>query len=105
MSWQVDPYHLQVEFAAKHLGMMTVRGHFTEATASGTIDPDNPTNSSVEITINSASVRTNNPARDNDLRGANFLDSEHFPAITFKSGSIQPESKDRFSMTGDLTIK
>ena len=105
MSWQIDPYHLQVEFAAKHLGMMTVRGHFTEATAAGTIDPDNPSNSVVEITINAASVRTNNPARDNDLKSANFLDTEHYPTITFKSTSIQPESKDRFSMTGDLTIK
>jgi polyisoprenoid-binding protein YceI len=105
MSWQIDPYHLQVEFAAKHLGMMTVRGHFTEATASGTIDPENPTNSSVEITIDAASVRTNNPTRDNDLRSANFLDTEHYLTITFKSTSIQPEGKDRFSMTGDLTVK
>jgi polyisoprenoid-binding protein YceI len=105
MSWQIDPYHLQVEFAAKHLGMMTVRGHFTEATAAGTIDPDNPSNSSLEITINAASVRTNNPTRDNDLRSANFLDTEHFPKITFKSTSLQAESKDRFSMTGELTIK
>ena len=29
--WQLDPYHTQIEFSAKHLGMMTVRGHFTEA--------------------------------------------------------------------------
>ena len=56
MSWQIDPYHLQVEFAAKHLGMMTVRGHFTEATAAGSIDPDNPATSVVELAINSASA-------------------------------------------------
>src|ERR1700694_4585311 len=105
MSWQIDPYHLQVEFAAKHLGMMTVRGHFTEATAAGTIDPENPAASSVEMTINSASAKTNNPARDNDLRSSNFLETDKYPTITFKSTTIQVESKDRFSITGDLTIK
>jgi polyisoprenoid-binding protein YceI len=105
MSWQIDPYHLQVEFAAKHLGMMTVRGHFTEATAAGTIDPEHPGASSVELTIASTSAKTNNAQRDNDLRSSNFLDSEKYPTLTFKSTSIQPESKDRFKMTGDLTIK
>ena len=30
--WQLDPYHTQIEFSAKHLGMMTVRGHFTDVT-------------------------------------------------------------------------
>ena len=40
--WQFDPFHTQVEFAAKHLGMMTVRGHFAEISATGHIDPNNP---------------------------------------------------------------
>ena len=39
MAWQIDPYHLQVEFAVKHFGMMTVRGHFGEVSATGQIDP------------------------------------------------------------------
>jgi|SRR5450631_3096812 polyisoprenoid-binding protein YceI len=105
MSWQIDPYHLQVEFAAKHLGMMTVRGHFTEVTATGTIDPDNPSASSVDLSINSSSAKTNNPARDNDLRSSNFLETDKYPTITFKSTSIKAEGKDRFDMIGDLTIK
>ena len=40
--WIFDPFHTQVEFAAKHLGMMTVRGNFLEVAADGTIDPDHP---------------------------------------------------------------
>lgn len=105
MAWQIDPYHLQVEFSAKHLGMMTVRGHFTEATASGTVLPDDPSASSVEVTIPVASVRTNNPARDNDIRSGNFLDAEHFPTITFKSTSIRPTGPELYDLTGDLTVK
>lgn len=40
--WKFDPYHTQVEFSAKHLGMMTVRGHFAEVTATGDIHPEKP---------------------------------------------------------------
>jgi polyisoprenoid-binding protein YceI len=105
MPWQVDPYHLQVEFSAKHLGMMTVRGHFLEASASGNLDPANPTTSSLDVTINSASVRTHNEARDNDLRSPNFLDAATYPTIAFKSTSIRPTGSDTYDLTGDLTIR
>ncbi len=103
--WQFDPYHTQVEFAAKHLGMMTVRGHFAEITATGNIYPDNPQTSSVEVTMQTASIRTHNEARDNDLRSSNFLQVDAYPTITFKSTKIEPAGKDRYTMTGDLTIK
>ena len=104
-TWKFDPLHTQVEFSAKHLGMMTVRGNFTEVEASGQISPDDPERSSVEVTINSASIRTHNEQRDNDLRGPNLLDVEHYPTITFKSTKIKKETEDRGTMTGDLTIK
>ncbi len=103
--WQFDPYHTQVEFAAKHLGMMTVRGNFLDLTATGYIDPDHPEASSVEITIQTASIRTHHPQRDNDLRSSNFLEADKYPTITFKSTKIEVAGQDRFTMTGDLTIK
>ncbi|MFL5589170.1 MAG: YceI family protein [Ktedonobacteraceae bacterium] len=105
MSWQFDPYHTQVEFAAKHLGMMTVRGHFAEITATGHIDPDHPEASSVDVTIQTASIRTHNAQRDNDLRSSNFLEVDKYPTITFKSTKIEPAGQDRYTMTGELTIK
>jgi polyisoprenoid-binding protein YceI len=104
-TWKFDPYHLQIEFAAKHLGMMTVRGHFSEVTATGDIYPDNPQGSKVEVTINTASIRTHNEQRDNDLRASTFLEVEKYPTITFKSTKIEPKSADRGTVSGDLTIK
>jgi polyisoprenoid-binding protein YceI len=104
-TWKLDPYHTQVEFSAKHLGMMTVRGHFTEVTATGDIHPEAPEQSTVDVTINTASIRTHNDARDNDLRSSNFLEVEKYPTITFKSTRIEPAGQDRYRMTGDLTIK
>jgi polyisoprenoid-binding protein YceI len=103
--WQLDPYHTQVEFSAKHLGMMTVRGHFADVSATGDIDADHPEASSVEVTIRTASIRTNHEVRDNDLRSSNFLEVEKFPLITFKSTSVEPAGQDQYKVTGDLTVK
>jgi polyisoprenoid-binding protein YceI len=103
--WQLDPYHTQVEFSAKHLGMMTVRGHFAEVSSIADIDPDHPETSSVEVTIQTESIRTHNETRDNDLRSSNFLEADKFPTITFKSTSVEPAGTDRYTLTGDLTIK
>ena len=103
--WQLDPYHTQVEFSAKHLGMMTVRGYFDEVSATADIDPDHPEASSVQVTISTASVRTNNGIRDNDLRSSNFLEVDKYPLITFRSTSVEPSGADHYKLTGDLTIK
>jgi len=104
-SWKFDPMHTQVEFSAKHLGMMTVRGHFAEVTATGQLNPDQPERSTVEVTINTASIRTHNEQRDNDLRSSNFLEVDKYPTITFKSTKIEQKGPDRGTLTGDLTIK
>jgi polyisoprenoid-binding protein YceI len=102
-NWQLDPYHTQVEFSAKHLGMMTVRGYFDEVSTTADIDPDHPEKASVEATISTASIRTNNGTRDNDLRSSNFLEVDKYPVITFKSTSVEPAGPDRYRLTGDLT--
>jgi polyisoprenoid-binding protein YceI len=104
-NWQLDPYHTQVEFSAKHLGMMNVRGRFEDVSAVADIDPDNPEGASVEVTIQTVSVKTNNPARDNDLRSGNFLEVEKYPVITFKSTGVQATGENQFKLNGDLTIK
>ena len=104
-TWKFDPYHTQVEFSAKHLGMMTVRGHFAEVTATGEIYPETPERSSLEATINTASIRTHNQQRDDDLRSSNFLQVDEYPTMTFKSTSIEPTGPDRYALNGDLTIK
>jgi polyisoprenoid-binding protein YceI len=104
-TWQVDPYHTQVEFSAKHLGMMTVRGYFADVAATGDIHPERPEASSVQATISTASIRTHNDARDNDLRSSNFLEVEKYPVMTFASTSIEAAGDDQFKLTGDLTIK
>jgi len=101
-TWKFDPFHTQVEFSAKHLGMMTVRGHFTEVTASGEIHPDHPERSKIEAVITTASIRTHNEQRDNDLRSSSFLEVEKYPTMTFKSTEIEHTGGDRYRVTGCL---
>jgi len=103
--WVADPLHTQVEFAAKHLGMMTVRGHFTDVKVTGAIDPVHHDATSIEVTIQTLSIRTHNEQRDNDLRASNFLEVDNYPTITFKSTKVEHTGGDRYTMTGDLTIK
>jgi polyisoprenoid-binding protein YceI len=104
-NWQLDPYHTQVEFSAKHLGMMTVRGHFADVSATADIDPEHPEAASVEVTVLTASIKTNHEVRDNDLRSSNFLEVDKYPTMTFKSTGVQPGGQDKWTLNGDLTIK
>jgi polyisoprenoid-binding protein YceI len=104
-NWQLDPYHTQIEFAARHLGMMTVRGYFDEFSTKADIDPGNPEAASVEVTISTASIRTNHPMRDADIRSSNFLEVEKYPEMTFKSTGVQAAGTDHYTLTGLLTIK
>src|SRR5438874_12102051 len=94
-TWKFDPLHTQVEFSAKHLGMMTVRGHFAELTATGELYPDQPERSTVEVTINTASIRTHNEQHDNDLRAPTIAEVEKNPTMTYKSAKIEPKSEHR----------
>ena len=104
-NWKFDPMHTQVEFSAKHLGMMTVRGHFAEVTATGDIHPEHPERTTVEATISTSSIRTHNEQRDKDLRSSNFLEIDKYPTMTFKSTKLEMTGPDSATLTGDLTIK
>jgi polyisoprenoid-binding protein YceI len=104
-AWQLDPSHTQVEFAVKHLGMMTVRGYFADVQASGDINVQHPEDSSVEVVVQTASIRTNNDRRDEHLRTSDILDVENHPTMAFKSTKVEATEADRYTMTGDLTIK
>ncbi|HKV87220.1 MAG TPA: YceI family protein [Candidatus Dormibacteraeota bacterium] len=104
-TWKFDPLHTQVEFSAKHLGMMTVRGNFNDVTASGELDPEHPERSHFEATIKTESIRTHHAQRDSDLRSSNFLEVEKYPTMSFKSTKVEHVGGERYRVTGDLTIK
>jgi polyisoprenoid-binding protein YceI len=103
-TWQIDPSHSTVGFVARHLMVTKVRGRFTDVDATVTVG-DDPTASSVEAVIQTASIDTRSADRDTHLRSADFFDVEQFPTITFRSTAVRAVKGDRWALDGELTIK
>jgi polyisoprenoid-binding protein YceI len=100
----VDKYHSEATFTIRHL-ITRVSGKFNDVSGSISVDRSNPTLSSVEFTIKTASIDTGVAPRDNDLRGANFFEVDKYPEITFKSTTIKPSGKkDVYDVTGAFTM-
>jgi polyisoprenoid-binding protein YceI len=105
ITWSVDPSHSAVEFSVKHMMVSTVRGRFTGVTGAIVEHPQGHGYSSVEATINAATVDTHDARRDTHLRSPDFLDVDQFPTLTFKSTSIEERGEDRLRVYGNLTIR
>lgn len=103
-TWSVDKAHSTATFKIRHL-MANVTGNFRDFDANINIDRANPAASSVEFTIQAASIDTGNTNRDEHLRSPDFFEVTKYPAITFKSTSIKAKSKTDFDVTGDLTMR
>ncbi|MGN6634310.1 MAG: YceI family protein [Oryzihumus sp.] len=98
-TWNVDASHSELGFVARHLMVTKVRGQFKDFQATVVVG-DQLEDSSVEATVQLASVETGSPDRDGHLRSADFFDTENHPEMTFRSTKVTPDS-----LEGDLTIK
>jgi len=102
--WIIDPLHTSLAFEARHFVVTRMRGRFRHGT--GVIHiAEEPEQSSVEVTIDAASLDTVHPKADEHLRGEHFLDVERYPNITFRSTAVRHVADDRWAITGDLTIR
>ena len=102
--WTIDPAHSSVGAVARHLGISSVHGRFTDFTGRIEIAPDEPAASRVEATITAASIDTGNETRDGHLRSPDFLDTGKYPLITYRSTGLTPAGADRWTVHGELTL-
>ena len=102
--WAADPAHSAIGFRVRHLGITWVNGTFGQWTAELNYDPAKPEAASVTARIQAATISTGNERRDNDLR-TNYLVTDSFPDITFKSTRVERTAPDHLRITGDLTIR
>lgn len=103
-AYDIDPAHTSVEFVVRHLGVAKVRGRFGEF--SGTLEVgEEPEDSSVEVTIDAASIDTRENDRDQHLRSSDFLDVEQYPELSFASTAVEHADGDHWKLRGDLTIR
>jgi polyisoprenoid-binding protein YceI len=104
-TFAIDPAHTDLLFSAKHMMVTNVRGTFTDVSGTVDIDESNPTASSAEITIKTASVDSGFAARDTHLRSDDFFAVETYPEIRVVSTAIKPKGGNEFVVTADVTIK
>ncbi len=102
--WKIDPQHSSAQFAVKHLMISTVRGEFHGVTGTVNWDDKDITKSTVDVTIDAASVETREPQRNAHLKSPDFFDVAKYPAITFKSKKVEQAAPGKIKVTGDLTI-
>ena len=104
-NWTIDPAHTRIGFSARHAMVTKVRGTFDDFEGTAYTDAVTPGNSHVEVSIKTASINTNNEARDQHVRTSDFLDVDTFPTISFASTKVEQLDEETARITGDLTIK
>lgn len=102
--WKNDPPHSQLGFTVKHLGIADVSGVFNDFDV--TVNSSKPDFSDAVFELNAkvGSIDTRVEARNNHLKSADFFDAEKYPAMHFKSTSIKNAGKNKYKLTGDLTL-
>jgi polyisoprenoid-binding protein YceI len=103
--YTIDAAHSRIGFVARHAMVTKVRGSFNEFEGSGYFDAEDPTNSTLTLTIQASSIDTRNADRDGHLKSNDFFDMDTYPEITFASTAIEQVDDVNYRVTGDLTIK
>ena len=103
-TYKIDKAHSEATFQVRHL-LTKVRGHFSDF--EGTIDYDeqNPERSSVNVTIQAATIDTHERDRDTHLRSADFFDVDQFPSLSYVSRRVESHGHGRYTLVGDLSIR
>ncbi|MDH5834489.1 YceI family protein [Luteimonas kalidii] len=104
-TYVIDPNHTNVVAQWSHFGFSNPVANFGQAEGAIVYDADNVAASSVEVTLPLAGLDSFSDDFDEHLRSADFFDAEKFPAITFRSTSVEPAGGNRLRITGDLTVK
>lgn len=102
-AWPADPVHSSVEFTVRHLGISKVRGRFNSFDATLVVGRSLD-DTSLEATVDMASVDTNDADRDAHLRSTDFFAVENHPQMTFESTAIRQTGEDEYRLEGDLTV-
>ena len=105
VDYKIDPTHTATVFTWNHFGFSTPSANFSDIQGTLSVDNAKPADSSVNVTIPLSSLNTNVAALDEHLKNADFFDAAKYPNITFKSTKVQALGKNKYKITGNLTVK
>ncbi len=103
-TYTLDPSHSTAEFSVRHMMVSNVKGAIKLTSGSLNLDEKDVTKSTVEATLDTSTINTNEPKRDEHLKSADFFDAAKYPTITFKSTKVAKDVKDKLKVTGDFTL-
>jgi len=104
-TWEIDKAHSTVGFSVQHMVITKVTGRFDQFEGTIEFDTTDLSSGTAEMTVQMASVNTDNERRDNHLRSPDFFDVEKYPTMTFRSTKVSAVKGDKFQLTGMLTLK
>ncbi len=103
-TWTVDRAHSKIGFSVSHMMLSEVEGNFKKFEATLTSSKEDFSDAVFDITIDAASINTENESRDKDLRSDHYFDVAKYPQITFKSTSVSKAGDKKYKVTGNLTM-
>lgn len=103
-TWTNDDAHSQLGFTVTHLGIADVSGTFNDIDVLVQSTQPDFSDASFELTAKAASIDTRVEARNNHLKSADFFNAEKYPTLNFKSTGIKKAGKNKYKLSGDLTI-
>jgi polyisoprenoid-binding protein YceI len=104
-AWILDTAHSGIHFSVRHMVFSKVRGRFSKYSGTLELDDADLARSRVEVSIDAASIDTDNAQRDAHLRSPDFFDVEKFPALRFRSTRVERLSDESYRVVGELTIR
>ncbi len=105
MAFQIDKAHSGIDFTVRHMMISKVRGRFDSFDGTINLDPASPEKTTVDVTIDAASISTRDAQRDGHLKSADFLDVENHPSLHFVSTRVERTGDSTAKLHGDLTIR
>ena len=104
-AYTIDPAHSSVGFKIRHLMVAYVRGGFGGVTGDVIFDGVNPANTRINARIDVSTFHTHDAKRDAHMKGADFLNAENYPVMTFVSKQVTADGQNQWIVVGDLTLR
>jgi len=104
-NWKFDKAHTQIKFTVKHLVISEVTGNFKKFDGTVTTTGDDFSTAKIDFTAETSSIFTDNEKRDNHLKSDDFFNADKYPSLKFVGKSMKKVDKDKYKLTGDLTIR
>lgn len=103
--WVLDPAHSEILFKVRHMMIANVKGEFRKFSATILTEGDDFSKGTAEVSIEAASVFTNNTDRDTHLKSPDFFDVEKYSELKFTGTSFARLDDERYLLKGILEIK